>query len=225
MIREGDRIVEVQGENFISSMPLTDLISRIQPAPSDDVVAAAGALKHRSFIQVSLIVKGEQAFGDNWLYVHDPEVRVGRIQNYGNWSRQMAPDTAGACLGMEYFCSEGDDLWRQSDEAMVDLARRELVHLGLVQGADVEGGAVIREAHAYPVYDRTYRANLETIRHYLASLSNFQTIGRGGMHRYNNQDHSMLAGLMAARNLLGWRHDVWTVNTEHSYGEGRPLHG
>jgi protoporphyrinogen oxidase len=224
-IREGDRIVEIQAENVISSMPLTGLIPRIQPAPSDDVLAAAGALRHRSFIQVSLIVKGGQAFADNWLYVHDPEVRVGRIQNYRNWSIQMTPDASGTCLGMEYFCNEGDDLWCQSDEALAAMAKGELAYLGLARGADVQGGAVIREAHAYPVYDRDYRANLDTIRHYLASLSNFQTIGRSGMHRYNNQDHSMLSGLMAARNLLGCRQDVWTVNTERSYGEGRPPHG
>lgn len=222
-IREGDQIVEVQAESLISSMPLTELIARIQPAPSEDVLAAARALKHRAFIQVCLIVQGEPIFDDNWLYVHDPGVRVGRIQNYRNWSKQMVPGASGTCLGMEYFCSEGDGLWVQSDDALVALAKGELLQLGLAREADVEGGAVIREAKAYPVYDRAYQAHLQVIRRYLESLSNLQTIGRSGMHRYNNQDHSMLTGLMAAKNLLGGRHDVWAVNTEQSYGEGCPI--
>ncbi len=174
---------------------------------------------------VTLIVKRPDLFPDNWLYIHSPEVRVGRIQNFKNWSADMVPDQTRTSLGMEYFCSRGDDLWEMKDRDLLDLASRELQTLGLAQAAEVEDGCVIRQAKAYPVYDDSYRKHLDVIRSYLAGFDNLQTIGRNGMHRYNNQDHSVLCGLYAARNLLGAEHDLWNVNTERSYYEEQQLAG
>ena len=207
-------------DHLISSMPLSQLIARLRPSPPQEVLRAAASLRHRAFILVGLIVNRPHLFADNWLYIHVPTVRVGRIQNYKNWSARMVPDPDRTCLGMEYFCNEGDDLWTMPDAALLELAGRELAALGLARPGEVEGCLVIREPNAYPVYDQDYRANLEVVRGFLATLGNLQTIGRSGMHRYNNQDHSMLTGMLAARNLLGQRHDVWAVNTERSWGEG-----
>jgi protoporphyrinogen oxidase len=183
------------------------------------VLRAAGKLSYRAFIIVELIVGQADLFPDNWIYVHSPEVKVGRIQNFKNWSVAMVPDPRKSGLGMEYFCAEGDDLWTMSDAELVELATRELASLGLANIGDVEDGVVFRQCHAYPVYDREYREHLEIIRRFLPTVRNLQTIGRSGMHRYNNMDHSMLTGMLAARNLLGENHDLWSVNTHHSYGE------
>jgi protoporphyrinogen oxidase len=229
--RSGDRVVQVDVmtgahretlavEQVISSLPLGHLVARLDPPPPPGVVAAAGRLRHRSLIVVGLIVRtGGPLFPDQWIYIHGPRHRVGRIQNYRNWSPAMSPDPAAAALGMEYFCSVGDELWGMPDAALADLAGRELEALGLAPAAAVTGAKVLREPLAYPVYDEGYRAALDTVRGWLASIANLQTVGRNGMHRYNNQDHAMLTGLLAARNLLGERHDLWQVNTEQSYHE------
>nr|MBC7245079.1 hypothetical protein [Chloroflexota bacterium] len=158
-------------------------------------------------------------FPDNWIYVHSPEVQVGRIQNFRNWSPAMVPDAGKTSLGLEYFCNEGDALWRTPDRELVALATRELNSIGLAEAADVEDGVVFRQTKAYPVYDQDYRTNLGIIRGFLSTLDNLQTIGRNGLHRYNNMDHSMLTGMLAARNLLGEHHDLWRVNIEQSYYE------
>ncbi len=205
--------------HVISSLPLRSLLERLDPLPPPDVLAAGRALRHRDFILVGLIVDTPRTFPDTWLYVHGPEVLVGRIQNFRNWSQAMVPDAGRSCLGMEYFCSNGDAIWSRTDAELLQLATRELDVLGLAPGARVLDGCVIRQQHAYPVYDGGYRANLATIRDYLASFENLQTVGRSGMHRYNNQDHSMLTGHLAARNVLGAQHDVWDVNTEESHVE------
>jgi len=158
-------------------------------------------------------------FPDNWIYVHAPSVRVGRIQNFKNWSTALVPDPTRTSLGMEYFCNADDPIWSQPDSELIELAGRELEQVGLGPASAVEDGCVIRQPKAYPVYDAEYRVHVDTLQAALAQLSNVQTIGRNGMHRYNNQDHSMLTGLLAARNLLGEQHDLWTVNTERSYYE------
>jgi protoporphyrinogen oxidase len=159
-------------------------------------------------------------FPDNWIYVHDPDVKVARIQNFKNWSPDMVPDPAKTSLGLEYFCNEGDELWNASDEALVDRAKHELERIGLARAADVEDGCVFRVPKAYPVYDTDYREYLTTVRRFITRLENLQTVGRNGLHRYNNQDHAMATGMLAARNLiLGEHHDVWSVNTDEAYHE------
>lgn len=206
-------------EQFISSMPITLLIHRLEPPPPPEIIEAADSLSYRDFLIVALVVDAVDLFPDNWIYIHSPEVKVGRIQNFKNWSPAMVPDANKTCLGMEYFCNQGDEVWRLSEAELIKLATDELEKLGLAKGGKVEDGTVIRQLKAYPVYDRDYYLNLSVIRDYLSDFENLQTIGRNGMHRYNNQDHSMLTGLLAARNLLGETNDLWKVNTERSYYE------
>lgn len=217
--RHGEKMIEIAGEHFISSMSLTELITRLDPAPPSDIIQAARKLTYRAFILVGLIVDRADLFPDNWIYVHSPEVRVGRIQNFKNWSVAKIPDPRKTSLGMEYFCTEGDDIWMMSDAELLELATRELASLGLANISEVEDGVVFRQPKAYPVYDCEYREHLQVIQCFLATIDNLQTIGRNGLHRYNNQDHSMLTGIMAVRNLLGEDHDLWSVNTERSYYE------
>ncbi len=228
--REGYHITEITayqdgqemtitGENFISSMPVTALVNRLDPLPPDEVLHAAKSLSYRDFLIVALIIDEAKLFPDNWIYIHSPEVKVGRIQNFKNWSPAMVPDQTKTCLGLEYFCTEGDEIWKLSDTELLDLATREIEKLGLAKASQVEDGTILRQPKAYPVYDRDYRRHLQVIQDYLSQFDNLQTIGRNGMHRYNNQDHSMLTGLLAAQNLLGDNHDLWNVNTERSYHE------
>jgi protoporphyrinogen oxidase len=212
-------LVEYSADNFITSMPISALVARMKPQPPEPVLHAARSLKYRDFLIVSLIVDRPSLFPDNWIYIHSPEVKVGRIQNFKNWSAALVPDASKTCLGMEYFCNEGEELWQMSDAELVELATRELAELGLAQMADVKDGVVLRQPKAYPVYDAEYRGHLRVLEGFLTGMENLQTIGRNGMHRYNNQDHSMLTGMLAARNLLGEKHDLWDVNTERSYYE------
>ena len=212
------KTIEITGDNFISSMPVTALVHKLDPLPPEEVLQAAKSLSYRGFVIVALIIDAEDLFPDNWLYIHSPHVKVGRIQNFKNWSPAMVPDQNKTCLGLEYFCSEGDEIWKMSDIELIDLATRELASLNLANAA-VEDGTVLRQPKAYPVYDRDYRKHLQVIQNYLSSFDNLQTVGRNGMHRYNNQDHSMLTGMLAAKNILGEKHDLWDVNTERSYHE------
>ena len=218
-LRQAERVRQVEADQFIVSMPISQLVLTMQPAPPAHVLSAARSLRYRDFIVVALIVRRCHVFPDNWLYIHSPEVHVGRIQNFKNWSPDMVPDQTRTSLGMEYFCSRGDHLWEMDDRGLLELAKRELQALGLADASEVEDGCVFRQAKAYPIYDDSYRKHLEVIRSYLDGFDNLQTIGRNGMHRYNNQDHSVLCGLYAARNLLGANHDLWQVNTERSYYE------
>jgi hypothetical protein len=184
------------------------------------VLDAARALHYRDFLTVCLIVNRARLFPDNWIYVHDPSVKVGRIQNYGNWSPAMVPDGTKTGLGLEYFCAEGDALWRTPDPELIALGAREVEAIGLARASDVEDGCVVRVPKAYPVYDRTYREQLDVLREFLAGFANLQTIGRNGLHRYDNQDHAMLTGMLAARNVvLGERNDVWGINADPEYHE------
>jgi protoporphyrinogen oxidase len=228
--REGNRItkviaerdgnlIQIPGENFISSMPVTALIERMEPAPPSEVLKAASQLKYRDFLIVALIIDAPTLFPDNWIYIHSPGVKVGRIQNFKNWSIAMVPDSSKTCLGMEYFCNAGDGLWNMSEEELIELAKKELKSLDLADSNLVSDGVVIRQPKAYPVYDSEYQKHLKVIQKFLATIENLQTTGRNGMHRYNNQDHSMLTGLLAAKNLQGEKHDLWEVNTERSYYE------
>ncbi|MEC4986620.1 MAG: NAD(P)/FAD-dependent oxidoreductase [Oscillatoria sp. PMC 1068.18] len=214
------KTLQITGDNFISSIPVTALVKNMNPLPPEPVLKAAQSLKYRDFLIVSLIISEKHLFPDNWIYIHSPEFQVGRIQNFKNWSPAMVPNLEKTCLGMEYFCSEGDNTWELSDNDLVCLASREIVSLGLLDDINkIEDGVVIRQHKAYPVYDAEYRQHLQVIQDYLQDFENLQTVGRNGMHRYNNQDHSMLTGLLAAKNILGEKHDLWNVNTERSYHE------
>jgi len=218
-IREGDTESTLPAAHVISSLPVRELVQCLEPAPPPEVIAAAERLRYRDFLTVGLIVAREGLFPDNWIYIHSDEVRVGRIQNYGNWSPDMVPEPGHTSLGLEYFVNEGDELWSMADEDLLALGSRECERLGLISAADVVDGTVIRMRKAYPVYDAEYGEAMATIRRWLAGIPNLQTIGRNGQHRYNNQDHSMLTGVYAARNLVGGRYDVWDVNVESEYHE------
>ena len=213
---DGTKIVP---EQFISSMPLRTLLQQLSPRPPEAVMKAAAGLKYRDFLVVALFVNQKDVFPDNWIYIHCPKVGVGRVQNFKNWSVEMVPDPDQTCLGMEYFCHENDGLWDTSDEDLIKLATVEAEQIGLLKESDVFGGKVIRQPKAYPVYDESYRENVDIIAEYVRGWDNMQTIGRNGMHRYNNQDHSMMTGILAIENLKANDHNLWGVNTERSYQE------
>ncbi len=200
-------------------MALGDLLRVLDPAPPAAVFQALAQLRYRDFITVVLIVKQRDLFPDNWIYVHEPKVKAGRIQNYKNWSPEMVPDPDTTSLGVEYFATEGDALWSMNDAELLDLARQEMAELGLADPALVSDGTVLRVRKAYPVYDGHYQAGLLVVRDFLGTLGNLQQVGRNGMHRYNNQDHSMLTGIMAARNTVGDRHDLWNLLADSEYLE------
>lgn len=208
-----------RGSHFISTMPIREMIERLDPAPPEPILRAAGDFHYRDFLTVALIVNQKNLFKDNWIYVHDPAVKLGRIQNYKNWSPDMVPDPETTCLGLEYFCFEGDELWNMPDGELIQLARRELASLGLAPIDSIIDGTVVRAKKAYPVYDDTYRRGLAMVQSFLADIPNLQLVGRNGMHRYNNQDHSMLTAVLAARNILGAQHDLWDVNADQEYHE------
>lgn len=220
-IDAGDgRTETVDGTDFISTMPVTELVAKLHPKAPGEVLDAATWLSYRSFLTVCLIVERAELFPDNWIYIHDPDVHVGRIQNYKNWSAEMVPDATKTGLGLEYFCDEGDALWNRPDDELVDMAKRELEKIGLARADEVSDGCVFRMPKAYPVYDSVYAQHLESVKKHLATFENLQTIGRNGLHRYNNQDHAMVTGMLAARNIVfGESNDVWSVNTDQEYHE------
>jgi len=183
------------------------------------VLDAASQLKYRDFLTVALIIDDPDLFPDNWIYIHDPAVRVGRIQNFKNWSKHMVPDMTKTCLGLEYFCFEGDGLWTMPDDELVELGRKEIHSLGLADGKAVVDGSVVRMPKAYPVYDGEYQEALKTIRTFTDHLENLYMVGRNGMHRYNNQDHSMLTAMLAVQNIHGANYDLWKINDDNNYHE------
>jgi protoporphyrinogen oxidase len=210
----------ITGTDFISSMPVTEFIKKLDPPPPREVLEAAAKLKYRDFMTVCLIVKQSDLFPDNWIYVHDPAVSVGRIQNFKNWSPHMVPDASKTSLGLEYFCNEGDKLWNMADADLIELGKRELEHIALASAADIEDGCVFRVPKAYPIYDSEYRDYLAIVKKFVGSLENYQTIGRNGLHRYNNQDHAMVTGMLSVRNIMfGENNDLWNVNTDQEYHE------
>jgi protoporphyrinogen oxidase len=224
----GGRVVSVRAggidhelpDAVISSLPLREVVRMTTPRPPAQVLDAALGLRYRDFLTVALVVDGEDLFPDNWLYIHEPAVRVGRIQNYRSWSPWMVPDPTKACIGLEYFCFAGDDLWSMSDDDLVELAATELEQLGLAPRSRVERGFAIRVPKAYPIYDADYAERVQVIRGWLETIENLQQVGRNGLHRYNNSDHSMLTAMRAVENLLaGAHHDIWEVNAEGVYHE------
>jgi protoporphyrinogen oxidase len=224
---DGPGVVEVDAGNetiaaqgAVSSLALRSLVALADPEAPAEVRRAAAGLRYRDFLTVALVVEGHEPFPDTWIYVHDPDVRVGRIQNFRAWSPAMVPEAARACLGLEYFCFEGDELWGAPDPDLVALASGELERLGLLSGDRIVRGYVVRVPKAYPIYDADYERRLATIRGWLEDIPGLLQVGRNGLHRYNNSDHSMLTAIRAVENLCdGAGHDIWTVNAEGAYLE------
>lgn len=212
--------VVITAVHAISSAPMRELAARLHPLPN--TALNAGELKYRDFLTVALKIRSDDLFPDNWIYIHDSKVQVGRVQNFRSWSPEMVPDPAVACVGLEYFCFEGDGLWASSDKDLVALATREMETLGLLDPADVIGGTVVRQEKAYPVYDEDYATNVAAMRHELeAKHPTLHLVGRNGMHRYNNQDHAMMTAMLTVENILARArlYDTWCVNEDAEYHE------
>lgn len=216
------RRLSLSSDHVISSAPIRELLGGLEPAPAPEVRRSADALRYRDFLTVAVILKDRQRFSDNWIYVHDPSVKVGRIQNFKSWSPEMIPDPSLTCYGLEYFCFEGDGLWASSDEDLLKRATDELVALGLAAREDIVDGCVVRQKKAYPVYDDTYARHVQVVREELdRSYPGLHLVGRNGMHKYNNQDHAMMTALLTAENIMAGEtlHDVWLVNEDAEYHE------
>lgn len=212
----------IEAEHVISSAPLRELGKSLTPKLPEAAVEAAGSLKYRDFVTVALIIKDREQFSDNWIYIHDPNVRVGRVQNFKSWSPELVPDPNYCCYGLEYFCFEGDGLWSSSDEKLIELAKTEIEKIGLAKAADVKDGCVVRQPKAYPIYDDEYAAHVSTLRVEMEKqFPTLHVVGRNGMHKYNNQDHAMMTAMLCAENILAGEriHDVWQVNEDAEYHE------
>lgn len=210
---------EIIADGVITTAPLSETIQSINSSIPDEVRKSAIALRYRDFITVGLIINREKLFPDNWIYIHSPEIRAGRLQNFKNWSPEMVPDSRFTSLGLEYFCFSSDEIWQAEDQQIKEIGIVDIVNLKMAAPGEVMDAFVKRVPKAYPVYERGYLKKVEIIKEFLRGLKNFQTAGRNGLHRYNNQDHSMLSGLMAARKILGEKGDPWEVNTEEEYHE------
>ena len=228
---DGGRAVSVTGESegastvypasaVISSMPINQLVHAFDPPVPAAVRQAADDLYYRDFLTVALVVpESAVPWDDNWIYIHDPSVKTMRIQNFGSWSPFLVKAGRNV-LGLEYTVEEGDESWTSPDDLLVKQGAEELGRLGLLDPSQVQGGYVVRMPKAYPYYDRDYAANVDRIRAWLGEhAANVFPIGRNGMHRYNNQDHSMYTALLTVENLFGASHDVWAVNVEEEYHE------
>jgi protoporphyrinogen oxidase len=219
VVKTNSSLEEASGDHFLSTLPLRELILAIKPPAPNDVLDAAQKLRYRDFFTVCLVIDKPSIFPDNWIYIHSPEVRVGRIQNFKNWSPEMAPNPQTTTLGLEYFCFESDEIWKRGDSELIKLGIEEVDKLKFAAREEVIDGMVIRSPKTYPIYDEGYKERIETIRNYLSRIENLQTMGRNGLHRYNNQDHSMLSAIGAVRNILGEKHSVWDINVDDEYHE------
>lgn len=210
-----------EGDHFYATLTLKDLLNSMNPPPPPEVLQAANALRYRDFLTVALIVDRPDLFDDNWIYIHDPGVHVGRIQNYKNWSPDMVADLSKTCLGMEYFCNRGDSVWTLDDDVLYKLAAEEVERIGLASVSDCIDACVVRIPNAYPVYDGDYKQHRETIKHWLNSyFTNLYPAGRGGLHNYNSQDHSMMSAILSVSNMQQCGvFDVWSINTDSEYAE------
>ncbi len=217
----GDNGQLVPCSHCFSSMPITELVQKMRPHAPDSVITAASSLKYRSLITVNLLFRKATTLPDNWIYLHSPEVKAGRLQLYWNWSPDLVPSDNHSSMGFEYFCSEGDDLWRAFDSELIRLAMSDLSHLGFSSERDIEDAFVVRYAKAYPVYEGGYLEHIAVLKGWLSQFSNLYCIGRYGQFRYNNMDHSMMTGMLAARRMLGREVDPWSVNAEGEYLEGK----
>jgi protoporphyrinogen oxidase len=216
------RIQTLEAEHVISSAPMRELVCGLSPEVTEQTRRAAESLKYRDFLTVMLILKDRRRFDDNWIYIHDPGVRVGRIQNFRSWSPEMVPDPDKACYGLEYFCFEHDGFWDSSEQDLIELGKRELVRIGLAEEGDVIDGCVVRQKKAYPVYDDDYARHVAVIRRELEDrYPNLHLVGRNGMHKYNNQDHAMMTAMLCVENILAETrlYDLWQVNGDAEYHE------
>ena len=222
----GGELVEYPADHVVSSMPFPHLLRAMDPQPEAEVLRAADDLHFRDFLTVALVVPAEAGFPDNWIYIHSPDVKVGRIQNFGSWSPYLVKD-GNTCLGLEYFVFEGDELWTASDEELIERGKRELAVLGLCDPTVVEAGYVVRQPKAYPVYDEVYADNVAVLNRWIVeNTPNVHPVGRNGMHKYNNQDHSMFTAMLTVENILGkGDHDIWTVNVDEDYHEESGVEG
>jgi protoporphyrinogen oxidase len=213
---------QIESRHVISSAPMQQLVNGITPRMPEHVVKAANSLRYRDFLTVVLILKDRNAFDDNWIYIHDPSVQVGRIQNFKSWSPEMVPDPTMTCYGLEYFCFEGDGLWNASDADLIERGKQELAKIGLATREDVVDGCVVRQPKAYPVYDDDYAKHVATVRTELeTNYPNLHLVGRNGMHKYNNQDHAMMTAMLCAKNIVAGEalYDLWQVNQDAEYHE------
>lgn len=214
---------KITADHVVSTAAVNELVRMLGADADPAVAAAAKGLRYRDFLIIGLITRGKESFDDNWIYIHDPSVKVGRIQNFKSWSPDMVPDPNTACYGMEYFCNVGDDTWDMSDADLIARAKQEIGQLGLAAPQDIIDGSVVRQPKAYPVYDDTYKINVDTITEGLEEqFTNLHLAGRNGMHKYNNQDHAMMTGILTAKNIIAGSsvHDVWGVNEDAEYHEG-----
>ncbi|TEU03894.1 MAG: NAD(P)/FAD-dependent oxidoreductase [Candidatus Aminicenantes bacterium] len=218
-IKNNGSLQEINGDHFLSTIPLRELVQGIKPDAPVEVLDAAQNLKYRDFFTVGLIIDKPSIFPDNWIYIHSPEVKVGRIQNFKNWSPEMVPDPKMTTLGLEYFCFDTDDIWKKNNEELIEMAKEEAVKLKFASRDQIIDGLVIRSPKTYPIYDEGYLERVGIIQNYLVGFKNFQTMGRNGLHRYNNQDHSMLSAMYAIRNILGEDYSVWDINIDDEYHE------
>src|SRR6266487_840827 len=219
--RQGDSRT-IEAEHIISSAPMRELVRGLSPAVTERTKRAGQSLKYRDFVTVMLILKDRQMFDDNWIYIHDPSVKVGRVQNFRSWSPEMVPDKEKVCYGLEYFCFEHDGLWDSNDKDLIELAKRELIQIGLAKEGDFVDGCVVRQKKAYPVYDDDYARHVATIRQELDTrYPNLHLVGRNGMHKYNNQDHAMMTAMLCVENILADAklYDLWQVNVDAEYHE------
>ncbi|MFZ4589886.1 MAG: NAD(P)/FAD-dependent oxidoreductase [Ignavibacteria bacterium] len=216
-----DNMQEIGGDEFYSTMTLKDLINSLNPKAPEEVLNAANRLSYRDFMLIALIIDKEDIFPDNWIYVHDPDVKVGRIQNFKNWSKEMLADNSKTCIGMEYFCNTTDEFWSRPDDELIELAKVELEKIGLATIDICIDGSVVRNENTYPIYDNDYKENLNIIKKWLNGyFKNLYPAGRGALHNYNSQDHSMMAAILSVKNMIGDPFvDVWEINTDSEYAE------
>jgi protoporphyrinogen oxidase len=222
--RRGD-LQTIEAEHVISSAPMRELVCGLSPGVSERTKQAAESLKYRDFLTVMLILKDRRMFDDNWIYIHDPSVKVGRVQNFRSWSPEMVPDPDKVCYGLEYFCFENDGVWDSTDSDLIELAKQELIQIGLAEEGDFVDGCVVRQKKAYPVYDDNYARHVATIRQELDTrYPNLHLVGRNGMHKYNNQDHAMMTAMLCVENILADAklYDLWQVNSDAEYHEAGP---
>jgi protoporphyrinogen oxidase len=209
----------LEGKHVVSSMPISELILKMDPALPSEVRSAVEGLHYRDFITIALVLRQKDMFTDNWIYVHEPGVSMGRIQNFKNWSPEMVPDESMTCVGLEYFCFTSDPIWSMSDQDLIRLGAEELEQIGLARQEDVVDGAVVRMEKTYPVYDLSYERAMPIIKDAVRPFTNLYPVGRNGMHKYNNQDHAMLTAMLSVENMFGANHDIWEVNVERVYHE------
>ena len=210
-------------DRIVSTMPLTHLVGRLPDAPAA-IMDSARSLKFRNTILVYLKIDSTDLFADNWLYIHADDLQTGRITNFRNWSPQLYGDEQNSILALEYWCYDEDDLWRSSGEDLISLASAEIRKTGLIKDAAILDGFVHRVKNCYPVYSRGYREKLAPVENYLKTVENLSVIGRYGAFKYNNQDHSILMGILAAENIAqDARHNLWEINTDYEYQESATI--